>query len=140
MEMRIEWRIVGEIDLDRLAVWNSQLIEDEGHRNSMTVPELRRRMKKWLEGDYCVVLFEAEGTCVAYALYIEIHDEIYLRQFFVARERRREGIGRIAFGLLKDEVWPTGKRLTVEVLVKNEQAVAFWRKMGYRDYCLKLEM
>jgi len=32
------------------------------------------------------------------------------------------------------------KRLTVSVLVNNAAAVAFWRAVGYRDYCLTMEI
>jgi len=73
-------------------------------------------------------------------LYREQPEEIYLRQLFVVRNRRRQGIGRQAFEVLRSKIWPTNKRLTVEVLVKNEPAVAFWRSVGYEDYSLKLEI
>jgi ribosomal protein S18 acetylase RimI-like enzyme len=42
--------------------------------------------------------------------------------------------------LLRSEIWPKTKRLTVEVLVANTAAVAFWRAVGYHDYSLKLEI
>jgi predicted acetyltransferase len=56
------------------------------------------------------------------------------------RNRRRQGIGCEAIEILRSKIWPTNKRLTVEVLVKNEAVVAFWRKVGYKDYCLALEI
>jgi len=127
-------------DLDLLAQWNHQLIRDEGHRNPMTVPELRERMQGWLQGEYQAVMFEENGEPVAYALYREIPGEIHLRQFFVAREQRRHGIGKRAMSVLFDSVWPKDKRLWVEVLCKNETAVRFWRAMGYSDYALTLEI
>jgi predicted acetyltransferase len=65
---------------------------------------------------------------------------IYLRQLFVARDRRRQGIGRRALELLRTQVWPKSTRLTVDVLVTNQPALAFWRAVGYRDYSLTLEM
>jgi ribosomal protein S18 acetylase RimI-like enzyme len=123
-----------------LAELNHQLIRDEGHRNKMTVPELEQRLKGWLVSEYVAVLFESGGEVVAYALYRERPEEIYLRQLFVARNRRRQGIGRTAFEILRSKIWPGNKRLTVEVLVQNEAAVAFWRAVGYQDYCLTLEI
>jgi predicted acetyltransferase len=30
--------------------------------------------------------------------------------------------------------------LTVDVLLKNTAAIAFWRAVGYKDYCLALEI
>jgi len=106
----------------------------------MTVSELAQRMRGWLEGEYAAILFEEAGEVVAYALYREQPDEIYLRQLFVVRHRRRQGFGKQAMHLLRSEIWPKNKRLTVEVLVANTAAVAFWRSVGYRDYSLKLEI
>jgi predicted acetyltransferase len=127
-------------DCAALAELNHQLIRDEGHRNSMTVSELEQRMKGWLTAEYAAVLFEKDGEVVAHALYREQPEEIYLRQLFVVRNRRRQGLGRRAMEILRTQIWPKHKRLTVEVLVQNEAAVAFWRAMGCRDYSLTLEI
>ena len=126
-------------DCALLAELNHQLIRDEGHRNPMTVPELKQRMRGWLASKYTGVLFEDGGEVVAYALYHEQPAEIYLRQLFIVRNRRRQGIGRQAMETLRSKIWPKNKRLTVEVLVHNAAAVAFWRAVGYKDYCLTLE-
>ena len=127
-------------DCALLAELNHQLIRDEGHRNRMTVPELEQRMKGWLASEYAAVLFEDGKEIVAYALYREQADEIYLRQLFVVRDRRRQGIGRRALEILRAKMWPPNKRLTVDVLVENPAAVAFWRAIGYKDYGLTLEI
>src|SRR5580704_7240021 len=111
-------RFVGEQDFDLLAEWNHQLIRDEGHRNPMTVPELKKRMEGWLAVEYKAVLFSFKNEAVAYALYRETADELYLRQLFVCRDRRREGIGRAAMKILMAQIW-LKKRFTVEVLCKN---------------------
>lgn len=123
-----------------LAQLNHHLIRDEGHRNRMTLPELEQRMRGWLAGEYRAVVYEDGGEVVAYALYREQPEEIYLRQLFVVRHRRRQGIGRQAVEILRSQVWPRGKRLTVEVLVANQCGVAFWRSVGYTDYALSLEI
>jgi predicted acetyltransferase len=116
------------------------LIRDEGHRNRMTVPELEQRMKDWLAKEYTAILFEVDDSVIAYALYREQPEEIYLRQLFVIRLQRRKGIGRQAMDILRSKIWPKNKRLTVEVLVQDEVAVTFWRTMGFQDYCLALEI
>jgi predicted acetyltransferase len=127
-------------DCALLAKLNHQLIRDEGHRNKMTVPELEQRMKVWLVSEYAGVLFENGGEVVAYALYREQPEEIYLRQLFVVRNRRRQDIGRQAMEILRTQIWPQNKRLTVEALIHNTAAIAFWRAVGYQDYSLKLEI
>ena len=106
----------------------------------MSVPELEQRMRDWLTGEYQAIIYEEGGEVVAYALFREQADEIYLRQLFVTRHRRSQGIGRRAVEILRSQVWPPTKRLTVEVLVANKRAVAFWRAVGYADYSLTLEI
>jgi predicted acetyltransferase len=136
--MAFRWATLHDCAL--LAELNHQLIRDEGHRNSMTISELTRRMKSWLAGDYAAVLFENDGAVVAYAVYAEQPEKIYLRQLFVVRNRRRQGMGRQVMEILRSKIWPKNKRLTVEVLISNIAATAFWRAMGYRDYSLMLEI
>ena len=138
--LHMNYRFGIESDLDLLAEWNHQLIRDEGHRNLMSIRQLRERMKGWLEGEYKAVILDIDADPVAYALYKEDAKEIYLRQLFVKRGHRRQGIGREAVGILQKQIWPPDKRLTVEVLTANELAVAFWRSVGYTDYCLTLEI
>ena len=136
----MNFRFANANDCALLAELNHQLIRDEGHRNKMTVSELEQRMKDWLASEYAGMIFEMDGQIVAYALYREQPVEINLRQLFVVRNRRRKGIGREAVNILRSKIWPKNKRLTVEVLVRNETAVAFWRAVGCADYCLTLEI
>jgi GNAT superfamily N-acetyltransferase len=137
----MRYRVATAEDSAALAELNCQLIRDEGHRNPMTTAQLEERMRGWLtSGEYRAVLFEEGNEVVAYALFREAEAEVYLRQFFVVRHRRREGIGRRAMGELFSNLWPRHKRLTVSVLVKNAIGVAFWRAMGYTDYGLTLEI
>ncbi len=81
-------RKAAEADVGLLAEFNRQLIEDEGHRNRMTLPELEERMRTWLRNEYEAAIFEEHGVLMAYALYRQDSDSIYLRQFFVGRQHR----------------------------------------------------
>jgi GNAT superfamily N-acetyltransferase len=127
-------------DCPVLAGLNHQLIRDEGHRNQMTVPELEQRMRGWLSDEYRAVIFEDGGDVVAYALYREQPDLVYLRQLFVVRDRRRQGLGRHAVEMLRSQVWPKDRRLTVDVLLSNQSGVGFYRSVGYTDYAMSLEI
>src|SRR5260221_14254945 len=115
-------RFAEPADCCLLAQMNQQLILDEGHRNRMNVEELEDRTRDWLAEDYRAVLFSDGAEVVAYALYRELEYEIYLRQLFVVCEKRRQGIGRRAMQILRSKLWPTTKRLTVEVLAANQNA------------------
>jgi GNAT superfamily N-acetyltransferase len=126
-------------DAALLAEMNRQLIADEGHRNAMTLPELEARVCAWLGGEHAATIFERHGAVVAYALWRDDPDWIYVRQFFVSRACRREGIGTRAVQMLREQVWPRGKRVRVEALIANEDALAFWRSVGFSDYALTLE-
>ena len=96
-------------------------------------------MRGWLGGEYSAVLFELDGATVGYSLFRDDEGRgVYLRQFFVARERRREGIGRRAFELLATEALRPGTRIVIEVLCGNERALAFWSAVGFADYARTL--
>jgi len=124
-----------------LADLNRRLADDEGHRVRENPPSwFEQRMRSLLEGDYQAVVFELADEVVAYALFIDQGDTVHLRQFFVAPGRRRQGLGREAFRVLKEEIWPRDKRLTVGVLSKNRDALAFWKSMGYREHSIELEI
>ena len=127
-------------DVPCLARMNQQLIEDEGHRNLMNLAELESRMRSMIEGDYTATLFEWHGQLVAYALWRQEPNWVYLRQFFVARDYRRRGIGLRAVRRLTCEIWPPGKRIRVDVLIGNQPALEFWRAAGFVDYLITLEM
>lgn len=138
--MTIHWKTATADDAPALAEWNHQLIRDEGHCNPMTVPELEARMRGWLKSEYKAVLFSNGQGPIGYALFRQDPSELYLRQLFIRHDRRRQGLGRACFRILREEIWPKDVRLTVEVLCRNPSAVAFWRAVGYFDYSLKLEI
>ena len=131
-------------DVPTLAKMNRTLVEDEQHRHRFKPDAwFEQRMRGFLTGDYKAVLFELDDEVVAYALYTEppdYGDTVYLRQIFVDRAYRRQGLGREAMRILKDEIWPKDKRLTVGVLVGNQVALAFYKSVGFRDYALQLEI
>lgn len=138
VEESLRYRPATVADAAALGHLNHQLIRDEGHRNPMGVEELTERMHGWLayEGYEALLGFEGDHL-VAYVLWRDDPDCVYLRQIFVHREHRRQGVARHLM-LSVFERWPD-KRLTVDVLAGNARALAFWRRMGYRDYAVMLE-
>ncbi|HET7795822.1 MAG TPA: GNAT family N-acetyltransferase [Rhizobacter sp.] len=125
-------------DAEVLGRLNHQLIRDEGHRNPMSEAELIERMRGWLSHDGYEALLGFDGdTPVAYVLWRDQPDCVYLRQIYVQRDYRRQGAARHLM-LSVFERWPD-KRLVVDVLAGNARALAFWRRMGYQDYAVMLE-
>nr|MDQ6924281.1 GNAT family N-acetyltransferase [Pseudomonadota bacterium] len=135
------FRVATAADLSQLALWNQQLIEDERHDNTMSLEELEARMRNWLATEYEALVFEDRTTPrpAAYALFRRTPEWIHLRQFFVARDRRRRGIGARAVALLLAEVFPPGKSVIVEAMAWNHAALSFWRAVGFADRYVGLE-
>jgi GNAT superfamily N-acetyltransferase len=136
----VRFRSASAEDAGVLAPLNAQLIRDEGHRNSMTMPQLTDRMAEWLRGEYRAVIFENSESAVGYALYRRDPEHIYLRQLFVKSEHRRRGIARSALKWLWRNSWAGAPRLRIDVLVGNTVGAAFWRSVGFNDYCITMEM
>ena len=124
-------------DVPLLATFNRHLIEDQLHRSQASDDDLADRMRRWLSSDlYRVAIVDDGDEPVAYAVWRDDEDGIYVRQFFVARHRRRAGLGRRAFTLLADR-W-RGTPVKLDALVHNERALGFWRALGFRDYSIIL--
>jgi len=136
------YRFAVPADVPLLARLNLQLIEDGADFGPADAAWLEARMRRWLErSDNHAVLFEdRHGRVLAYAVYREQEDEIYLRQFLVLRTRRSHGVGRQAVLLLRSRIWSRTKRLTLEVMSANRHAYRFWRSLGYRDCAITLEL
>jgi predicted GNAT family acetyltransferase len=144
-DSQMRYRLATLDDVPLLTRMNRLLVEDEQHRNRFQSDAwFEERMRGFLTtGGYSAVLFELEGETVAYALYCahpEHHDTIYLRQIWVDRAHRRQGIGREAMRILRQAIWPQDKRVTVGVLAGNQVARAFYAAVGFREYSLELEM
>lgn len=141
MTMTLRYRFATLEDVPLLALWNARLWVDEHMPGQKSLEEFTTRMHHWLaRGEYQVVIFETEEGPVAYALYRPEEGGIYLRQFYVDRPFRRQGIGKRCVHLLLTEILPPGERVLIEVLEANPAGQAFWQAMGFRPYCRRLEM
>jgi ribosomal protein S18 acetylase RimI-like enzyme len=131
-------------DVPLLARMNRCLAEDEGHRNrNQAEAWFSERMSRFLVEDYRAVLFEIDGALVGYALYTEAaggNDNLYLRQLYVERGLRRRGYGREMMRILREEIWPKGRRITLGVLSTNESAIAFYQSIGFHTYAVEMEL
>jgi ribosomal protein S18 acetylase RimI-like enzyme len=133
-------RTAGNADVALLVKLNSDLVEDEQYPRRFSAEELTLLWERWLGSDYRAVLFENDNQVAAYALYrLDEEGSVYLRQFFVCRHCRRQGIGREAMRQLREHIWPSGRRIVLEVLLHNERGLRFWRAVGFEDYALMLQ-
>jgi len=88
---RLSLRSATSGDVPLLTTLNEQLILDEGHQNPMNEAQLAIRMNEWLEAEYEASVFQRDDEIVGYALYREESTVMYLRQFFIRSEFRRQG-------------------------------------------------
>ncbi len=136
----MELRKATNADLDLLAAWNERLILDEGHRNPMTEEQLRDRMRSWLEsGKYAAWIGEEDGKPQGYALTRHDPEWLYIRQLWILPDARRKGMGTALVDAVIEAAKLKDHRVRIEVLTKNETAIAFWRSCGFGDYALSLE-
>jgi GNAT superfamily N-acetyltransferase len=127
-------------DVARLASWNAQLIADEGNDAPMAVDELVMRMREWLASEYRACVFDADGTPCGYALFRDLPECTHVRHFFVEAAHRRRGVGRRAFEALRRTWFAPDKRVLVEVLVWNDRGTAFWKRIGFEERYLGLQL
>lgn len=125
-------------DFDLLAELNRQLIEDEKHDNPMNTEQLKERMKLLLEGEYRAYLFTESGEVKGYALVHHGRNPLYLRQFFICRNSRRQGYGRAAFPTLAAFLGTS--RLDIDVLYWNERARSFWKSLGFKERSIHMRL
>ncbi|WP_276357680.1 GNAT family N-acetyltransferase [Cohnella caldifontis] len=125
-------------DIEILALLNKQLIEDEGHDNKMDLIQLKERMKEFINSEYRAVLFIEEDNIKGYALLNVKLNPVYLRQFFICRECRREGYGTLAFQKLIEYLGTS--RIDIEVLSWNERAINFWRSLGFMERSIYMRL
>ncbi|MEM8744823.1 MAG: GNAT family N-acetyltransferase [Pseudomonadota bacterium] len=135
-------------DLDLLAQMNHRLIEDEGHRNPMTVPELKERFKRFVAEDgWSVDLLMSGDEVIGFATHRYEVDEAaeggrsaQLRQFFIDRQHRGAGVGRAALKALIQARFKPGERIVLHVLENNLRGQAFWSRTGFVPYGRVMEM
>ncbi len=143
----LEIRPAAEADFGRLAPMNRELIEDEGHRNPMTVPQLKERFRRFVrEEGWSVDVFVLGGDIAGFATHRYEPDiaepsgrRVFLRQFYIARDRRGGGLGRRAFELLIESRFKEGERIFLNVLETNPGGKQFWSRTGFTPYDTTME-
>ena len=139
---QLSYRIASVDDAAAIAVMNAQLLYDEGNCLLLSQSELTERMADWLANEYGAVVFEERDTershALGYALYRFDAGHVFLRQFYVKPLYRRFGVGRKALDWLQSTLW-TNASLRLEVLKQNATGQAFWRAMGFQEYCVTTE-
>ena len=118
-------------DAPQLAAMNKELIDDEKSNNAMDLADLEERMQDFLRGEYDAYFFEKNSQIVGYALVNPTTNPLYLRQFFIKREFRRQHLGQEAFYALKKYLHVIA--IDIDVLPWNAAGRAFWKSLGFSE-------
>jgi GNAT superfamily N-acetyltransferase len=130
------WRRCTSADAPVLAVMNAELSVDEGAEPVGPVSAYVERMATWLEeGRYEAALAEDDGEPVAYVVWRSDPDyaDVFVRQYFVTRPHRGQGLGRALFERAVAELWPEDT-LRLDVYDSNPGGAAFWQRLGFTPY------
>jgi len=143
---RIVIRPHGPEDLGLLARMNRELIEDQAHRNPMSVDQLKDRFQRFAREGWAIDLFERDGEVIGYAVHRYEPDpaepsgrRVFLRQFFIARHCRRGGAGTAALKELMRARFQAGDRIFLDVIETNPGGKAFWSRTGFTPYATIME-
>ena len=96
---------------------------------STPVDEAQRRLAAMQNGKWNVTEGVDDQGAVAFALWVDLDEYIFLRSYAVDAERRVGGLGRMFFERLRSEIFPAGKTIRLEVA--NDGPHGFWAKMGF---------
>jgi GNAT superfamily N-acetyltransferase len=73
-------------------------------------------------------------------LYIKEEDCFYIRQVYVRKEMRRQGIGRSIVNWIRNNPAQGFKIIRTSVLVWNLDGIEFWKTIGFKDYVTTMEL
>jgi predicted acetyltransferase len=141
-------RALKEHDIPQVAEWNVQLHEDEGS-SPLSVEAATKRLQRWFEdGTFQGAIFLVDGNSVGYALYEHqpVHGDqraaksVYVRQFFICRESRREGKGTAAFTTFVREFVPKSANVVLEVKESNPSGQRFWESLAFKPKSVTYEL
>lgn len=134
-------------DFPLLARMNRELADDEGHRNPMTIEQMEARFGRFVDEEgWSVDLFMLDDEVVGYATHrreAEPSDpsgeRVFLRQFYIVRHYRRDGLGQAAFDKLVAARFRPGDRVILEAIENNPGGRVFWLRVGFTPYSSILE-
>jgi len=138
----MDWTICTLDEIKELSELNGLLHEDEG-AVPMDAKVREDRLRNWIDAEYTAVLFSNQNQTVGYTLFRQTDPDsegldpgVFIRQYFVVRDQRRNGLGRQMFNILTTNIWPRGCGILLDTKYENQRAQAFWRSLGFSEYHL----
>ena len=123
----IELVAAGERDLPALAALRAQLSGKPDDADALA--RAAERFALNLRHGCRATGFRLDGRLVGYALWLDLGDHVFLRQFVIDAGHRGRGLGREAFRRLVAEVLPPRGEIRLEVMEGGPQG--FWSGLGF---------
>lgn len=95
-------------------------------------------MRSFINTDYKAYKFEEHGKIIGYALVNHIRQPLYLRHFFICRNSRRIGYGKLAFVKLLELL--NTKNIDTEVMHWNNSGHEFWKSLGFTERSIYMRL
>ena len=115
-------------NLDMSARLFAGMYSRPGYR--LTEADARKRLAAMQDGPWQVHELCVDGTPVGFVLWVDLVEYIFVRSFAIDPKRRRGGMGRAFFDLLRSETWPAGRQIRLEVAKGGPWA--FWEKLKFK--------
>ena len=96
----------------------------------LTKADAYKRLAKMKEGPWQIHELHLNGTAVGFVLWVDLVEYVFVRSFAIDPKRRRGGMGRAFFDLLRDDIWPAGRQIRLEVAKGGPWA--FWEKLKFK--------
>ncbi|MEL6476905.1 MAG: GNAT family N-acetyltransferase [Pseudomonadota bacterium] len=123
----IALHLVGSEALSEMAPLYVQL--DRAHGGKITREQATEKLGLMLQAGHRAVLFRRQGLALGMAIWMDMGDHVFLRNFVIDRDHRREGFGAALFARWRSDLLPAGTKLRLEVGALHAQK--FWERQGF---------
>lgn len=96
----------------------------------LTEAEAYRRLATMQAGPWQIHELRIDGSAVGFVLWVDLVEYVFVRSFAIDPKRRRDGMGRAFFKLLREGTWPAGRQIRLEVAKGGPWA--FWEKLKFK--------
>ncbi len=96
----------------------------------LTEAEARTRLAAMQAGPWQIHEMRIDGSAVGFVLWVDLVEYVFVRSFAIGPKRRRGGMGRTFFNLLREGTWPAGRQIRLEVAKGGPWA--FWEKLKFK--------
>ena len=125
----------GAADLPSLAALYVQMSRAHGHQISRE--DAAAKLAKGLAAGQGAMLFRKDQTLLGMIIWMDCGDHVFVRNFVIDRDHRREGRGSALFQRWRREV-TGGREIRLETSALHAQA--FWQAQGFAVWSTGLKL